>query len=90
MAVRHRLDWLCRLAVAMVAVVAGLAGAVTPAVAQEGLPVPITYITQEEDKPRPLSLLDPALTDEGLAGARQATSENQTTGQFLKHDYNLN
>jgi ABC transporter substrate binding protein (PQQ-dependent alcohol dehydrogenase system) len=90
MAAGHRLDWLCGLAVAMVVVGIGLAGAVAPAAAQEELPVSISYITQEEVKPRPLSLLDPVLTDEGLAGARQATSENQTTGQFLKHDYSLN
>ena len=90
MAAGHRLDWLCGLAVAMVVVGIGLAGAVALAAAQEELPVSISYITQEEVKPRPLSLLDPVLTDEGLAGARQATSENQTTGQFLKHDYSLN
>ena len=86
MVLRDRLDGLRALAV----VVTGLAGAVTPATAQEELAVSITYITQQEDKPRPLSLLDPVLTDEGLAGARQAIGENQTTGQFLKHDYALN
>jgi ABC transporter substrate binding protein (PQQ-dependent alcohol dehydrogenase system) len=70
-------------------IIAGLAGA-APVAAQDELAVSITYITQEEDKPRPLSLLDPVLTDEGLAGARQAIGENQTTGQFLKHEYRLN
>jgi ABC transporter substrate binding protein (PQQ-dependent alcohol dehydrogenase system) len=90
MAARDRLDWLRGLAMSVVVVSMGLACAVTPVEAQEGLPVSITYITQEEDKPRPLSLLDPVLIDEGLAGARQAIGENQTTGQFLKHDYRLN
>jgi ABC transporter substrate binding protein (PQQ-dependent alcohol dehydrogenase system) len=88
MAARFRLEWLYRLA--LIAVVSMHAQAVTPAAAQEGLSVSITYITQQEDKPRPLSLVDPVLTDEGLAGARQAIGENQTTGQFLKHDYRLN
>ena len=61
-----------------------------PAAAQEELAVSITYITQEEDKPRPLSLLDPVLTDEGLAGARQAIGENQTTGSSSSTSYTLN
>ena len=82
-----RPEWLKGLALA---VAAGLIAVTAPAMAQEELSVSITYITQQEDKPRPLSLLDPVLTDEGLAGARQATSENQTTGQFLKHSYTLN
>jgi ABC transporter substrate binding protein (PQQ-dependent alcohol dehydrogenase system) len=87
MAAGFRLEWLhgCALAI-----LAGLGGLVSPALGQEELSVSVTYITQEEDKPRPLSLVDPVLTDEGLAGARQATSENQTTGQFLKHTYTLN
>ena len=72
------------------AMTASLVAVAAPAIAQEELSVSITYITQEEDKPRPLSLVDPVLTDEGLAGARQAIGENQTTGQFLKHTYALN
>ncbi|MGH6903583.1 MAG: ABC transporter substrate-binding protein [Geminicoccaceae bacterium] len=87
MVVRDRLERGRTLALV---VVTGLAGAVMPAAAQEELAVSITYITQEEDKPRPLPLVDPVLTDEGLAGARQAIGENQTTGQFLKHHYRLN
>ena len=87
MAAELRPAWLCSL---MVAVAAAPAGAAAPAAAQEELSVSITYITQEQDKPRPLSLVDPVLTDEGLAGARQAIGENQTTGQFLQHGYRLN
>ena len=48
---------------------AGLVAVAAPAMAQEELSVSITYITQQEDKPRPLSLVDPVLTDEGLARA---------------------
>ena len=87
MAARYRLDRLCALAVL---VITGLSGTPGPAVAQEELHIPITYVTQEEDRVIPLSLLDTLVPDEGLMGARQAITENQTTGQFLGHDYQLN
>jgi ABC transporter substrate binding protein (PQQ-dependent alcohol dehydrogenase system) len=87
MTARFRPEWLHLCALVMVS---GLTGLTAPAMAQDELSVSITYITQEEDKPRPLSLVDPVLTDEGLAGARQAIGENQTTGQFLNHNYTLN
>ncbi|HEX5794583.1 MAG TPA: hypothetical protein VFY19_01990, partial [Geminicoccaceae bacterium] len=57
--------------------------------AQDRLDATITYVTQEEDRVVPLSLLDTLLPDEGLMGARQAITENQTTGRFLGHDYQL-
>ena len=46
------------------------------------LQVEITYITQQEPPVQPLSLVEPVLADEGLMGARQAITENQTTGQL--------
>lgn len=55
----------------------------------EPLEVPIVYITKAEPPIEPLSLVEPILTDEGLAGARQALTENATTGQFLGHEYEL-
>jgi hypothetical protein len=55
------------------------------AVAQNQLEVRVTYVTQDEDRVIPLSLLDTLLPDEGLMGARQAITENQTTGRFLGH-----
>ena len=90
MAGRHCLDGLCGLAPLAVASIMGLIGATGPAVAQDELNVSIAYVTQEEDRVIPLSLLDTLLPDEGLMGARQAITENQTTGQFLGHDYQLN
>ncbi len=60
-----------------------------PARAAEPLEVVITYVTQDEDRVAPLSLLDSLLTDEGLMGARQAITENQTTGRFLGQSYQL-
>jgi ABC transporter substrate binding protein (PQQ-dependent alcohol dehydrogenase system) len=53
------------------------------------LKVAVTYVTQQEPAVQPLSLVEPILEDEGLMGARQALRENQTTGQFLQHDYQL-
>jgi len=53
------------------------------------LQVDVTYITQQEPAVEPLSLVEPILEDEGVMGARQALSENQTTGQFLQHEYGL-
>jgi ABC transporter substrate binding protein (PQQ-dependent alcohol dehydrogenase system) len=64
-------------------IAAGAAGA------QDRLDVSIAYVTQDEDRVIPLSLLDTLLPDEGLMGARQAIIENQTTGRFLGHDYQL-
>lgn len=58
-----------------------------PARAQ--IAVDITYLTQSERALPPLSLAEPVLEDEGLAGALQAIEENQTTGSFLGHDYSL-
>jgi ABC transporter substrate binding protein (PQQ-dependent alcohol dehydrogenase system) len=53
------------------------------------LEIAITYIAQKEPLVPPLSLAEPIIEDEGVMGARQAIKENQTTGQFLQHDYEL-
>jgi ABC transporter substrate binding protein (PQQ-dependent alcohol dehydrogenase system) len=88
--IRDRRDGRRGLARLTSAVTALLIGAAGPAVAQsDPLTVEITYLTQDEDRVIPLSLLDTLLPDEGLMGARQAISENQTTGRFLGHDYAL-
>jgi ABC transporter substrate binding protein (PQQ-dependent alcohol dehydrogenase system) len=86
MAAGYRIDRLCGLALLALGSVTALAGAA----AQAKVEVPITYVTQEEDRVIPLSLLDTLVPDEGLMGARQAITENQTTGQFLGHNYTLN
>jgi ABC transporter substrate binding protein (PQQ-dependent alcohol dehydrogenase system) len=86
--------WLCgvRSSVSAIASIAGLAGAAMPALAQDELSVTITYVTRAEGaKLPPLSLLEPReLTDEGLAGASLGIADNQTTGSFLGHAYELN
>ena len=51
--------------------------------------VPIVYLRQEVDAPPTLSNLDPIPEDLGIAGARVGLSDNQTTGGFMGHAYNL-
>ena len=78
--------WVCALAT----IVTCWCLAAMPAQAQDSkLAVRIVYITQVEPPIEPLSLVEPILTDAGLAGARQALAENATTGQFLGHEYEL-
>lgn len=59
------------------------------AAAAAGLDVTVVYLTKQEKQKLPLSLLDPILEDDGVWGARLGLKDNQTTGQFLKHDYRL-
>jgi ABC transporter substrate binding protein (PQQ-dependent alcohol dehydrogenase system) len=64
---------------------------VTATAGADGAPlqVDITYITRQEPVVQPLSLVEPVLQAAWLMGARQALAENQTTGQFLQHEYRL-
>jgi ABC transporter substrate binding protein (PQQ-dependent alcohol dehydrogenase system) len=81
-----------RAARALAAILIGAALGWLPAAearAAEPLEVVITYATQDEDRVAPLSLLDTLLPDEGVMGARQAITENQTTGSFLGQTYKL-
>lgn len=62
-----------------------------PAEAADEVAVPLVYVTREDGaKLPPLSLVEPReLPDEGLAGATLAIKDNQTTGGFLGHAYEL-
>jgi ABC transporter substrate binding protein (PQQ-dependent alcohol dehydrogenase system) len=61
-----------------------------PADAADELSIDIAYLSKAEDDLPPLSLLDPIeIPDEGLAGARLGLEDNQTTGGFLGHKYQL-
>lgn len=51
--------------------------------------VTITYLGREEPPTVPLSLVEPILTDDGVKGAEQGIKDNQTTGRFLGHNYEL-
>ncbi len=65
-----------------------LAAVVTQAA--DELTIDVTYLTQKIERLPPLSLLDPIeILDNGLAGARLGRDDNQTTGGFLGHDYQL-
>ncbi len=58
--------------------------------AADPLAVTISYLSQAVDRPPPLSLVDPVeISENGLAGAKLALADNQTTGSFLGHDYRL-
>ncbi len=63
--------------------------ALAPQIALAEAPVAITYLRAEVDRPPVLSNLDPIPEDLGLAGAEVALKDNQTTGQFLGHDYQM-
>ncbi|NUB29481.1 ABC transporter substrate-binding protein [Azospirillum brasilense] len=51
--------------------------------------VRIAYLTQEVEHPPALSNLDEPPADEGLAGARLAVADNNSTGRFLKQRFAL-
>ena len=46
-------------------------------------------LTRDIEPLEPLSLLDEAIEDEGLAGAELGLQDNATTGGFLGHEYRL-
>ena len=63
-----------------------------PAAAQPAAPklsVTIGWLSEAIPEPEPLSLVEPVAKDKGLAGARLAIADNQTTGHFLGQDYTL-
>jgi len=67
----------------------GVASFSADSAAQEPLEIPVVYITKLEKERLPLSLVEPIVTGKGLQGARAAQKDNATTGQFLKHNYEL-
>ncbi|MFK7859905.1 MAG: ABC transporter substrate-binding protein [Granulosicoccus sp.] len=53
------------------------------------LTIPVVYVTRYEEPRIPLSLLDLPAEDEGFLGAQLGLNDNQTTGNFLGHEYVL-
>jgi ABC transporter substrate binding protein (PQQ-dependent alcohol dehydrogenase system) len=51
--------------------------------------IPIVLARELRDLPAPLSLLDVRPQDEGVAGARLAIDDNNTTGRFLNQQFAL-
>jgi len=53
------------------------------------LQVPIVYLGEAVPEPAPLSLVEPVAPDKGLAGAKLAIGDNNTTGRFLHQKFEL-
>jgi ABC transporter substrate binding protein (PQQ-dependent alcohol dehydrogenase system) len=88
---RARTSWLLATAVAAQLVFASIAwgqqpGAPAPGEAQR---IAIVLARELRDLPPPLSLLDMPPQDDGVAGGRLATNDNNTTGRFLKQEFTL-
>lgn len=49
----------------------------------------ILFIREKLDRPPPLSLLDIPPSDEGIAGAKLAITDNNNTGRFLNQEFRL-
>lgn len=75
-----------RLAVLFLILISGLLGLAIPASALAELTVQSAVLRIDVER-LPLSRLDLPAEDDGFAGARLATTDNQTTGQFLGHSY---
>ncbi len=63
--------------------------AAQPAAKPGLLTVPILYLKQDRETNQPLSLLDLAPADDGVAGAKLGIADNNTTGQFLNQSFKL-
>lgn len=53
------------------------------------LNVEIGYLSRDYPSPLPVSLVEPAITDQGLQGARIGIGDNLATGRFLGQSYQL-
>ena len=53
------------------------------------LTFPILYLKQQRDVNPPLSLLDIAPPDDGIAGAKLGIADNNTTGKFLNQTFTI-
>ena len=60
-----------------------------PSHADQMQPIAIVFARELRDVPPPFSLLDVRPPDDGVAGARLAINDNNTTGQFLKQTFTL-
>ncbi len=65
------------------------AAAPAPAVAKDVLQIPVLYLKQLRNKNPPLSLLDIAPPDDGIAGAKLGIADNNTTGKFVNQNFAL-
>jgi len=56
---------------------------------KDALVVPMLIARELQDKPLPVSLLDLPPADLGVAGAKLATADNNTTGRFMNQQFTL-
>jgi ABC transporter substrate binding protein (PQQ-dependent alcohol dehydrogenase system) len=61
----------------------------TPASVAEVAEIKIGYLRQALSKQQPISLLDEATEDDGIAGARLAIADNNGTGRFTNQHFTL-
>ncbi len=73
----------------LVACAALLATLATPAMAQDTSTIAAAILRVEHEVPLPISRLDLPPEDLGIAGARLATADNQTTGTFMGQEFTL-
>ncbi len=57
--------------------------------AKDVLQIPVLYLKQLRGKNPPLSLLDIAPPDDGVAGAKLGIADNNTTGKFVNQSFTL-
>lgn len=55
----------------------------------EDLEIKVFYLHRDIEQPLPLSLIDKRIERNGFAGAELGLNDNQTTGSFLGHKYEL-
>jgi ABC transporter substrate binding protein (PQQ-dependent alcohol dehydrogenase system) len=77
--------------IALCTVVAGpnIVLAAPTAGATDVITVPIAYVKEQRERLPPLSLLEFAAGNEGIAGAELAMDDNNTTGRFLKQKFTV-
>jgi len=68
---------------------AGIAAGPTTGPPSPAAKIRIVYLGKAYAEPQPLSLMDKALTDEGVEGARLAIKDNNDTGRFLGQEFDL-
>ena len=72
----------------LVGVIVGLSALATSALAADPLEIGIGYLHRSGVKPT-LSLVEQPAANDGLAGARLAIEDNNTTGKFLNQHFTL-
>jgi len=73
----------------MLIALCGFMALISSQVFAEPVAVKVAFLTEKLPTPPALSNLDPILTDSGIQGAKLGVKDNNTTGQFTGHHYDL-